>query len=149
MRQEEHLAIDFGRHRRFMHDNSTLFFQITIRPQVVITRKEMHFHAVISQLAKLSQEAGIAFRHHITILIPEIKHISEQINCRSLFLDTVEKTHQSPLLRAAMRYCQRAQMGVTQEINVFTHLIKSKFYTCFFGHHALVPCRFEHQIHIG
>ena len=89
-----------------MHHNATLFFKITIGPQVVISCKKVHLYPTISEFTELSEKTSEAFWHNITILIPKVKHISEQVNCRSFVLDTIEKTHQPTLLRAAMCYRQ-------------------------------------------
>ena len=52
------------------------------------------------------------------MLIPEVKHVSQQIYGGSLVLDAVEKPHEPPLVHAAMVDGPRAEMRIRQEINI-------------------------------
>ena len=67
-------------------------------------------------------EKHISLRNYQTEFIPEIEHISQQINGRSLMFYTVEKVHQASLLCAAMFNGAGPQMRIGKEINVLHRL---------------------------
>ena len=78
----------------------------------------MHFHSHIRQFGDFSQETGISFGDDQPEFIPEIKHISQQINSRSLVLYTIKEVHQAPFLCTSMFYGTGTKMRIGKEINV-------------------------------
>ena len=107
MCQVELLAIDFTSHRLAVDDDSTFLFQIVTTPNVVIANEEMYFHAQVGEFGNLAEETCVTLRHYQLELIPEIKHIAQQIDSTRLVLDAVKEVHQSAFLRTAMFYGTR------------------------------------------
>ena len=119
MTDKEYLVVDFYGLWLVVYYHTALFFQIAVCPHIVVAGKEMHFHSHIRQFREFAQEPGIAFRYYIFILVPEIKHISQQIDGCSLMLDAVEETYESAFLHSAVRDCPRAEMRIRKEIYIF------------------------------
>ena len=116
--QEELMAIDLGGLGLLVQDDATLLLQIVVGPDVMVARKVVHLDTHIRQFRQLTQEAGKTLRYHIFIFVPEVEHIAQQVDSRSLLLDAVKETYQAALLRALVGHCQRAQVGVGKEIDV-------------------------------
>ena len=116
--QEKYLVIDFCGKGTCMDHQPAFFFQVTVSPNIVITRKKMHFDTHISQFGELAEKTCISFRNNITIFIPKVEHIAQKVDCGSLILDAVEESHQSTLLHPSVLNSQRAQMCVRKKINL-------------------------------
>ena len=89
VRQHEHLVAHLHRHRLGVQRHAAFLHQVIAAPDVVVARKEVHLHAPVGQFAELPEKTGVATGHHRLVFIPEIKDVSQQINRRSLILDTV------------------------------------------------------------
>ena len=118
MSQKELMAINLRRLFLFVQNDATLLLQVFIGPDVVIACKVMHLDTHVGQFRQLTQKPRKTFGNDILVLIPEIKHIAQQINGGSLLLDTVKETHQSAFLHTLMRNGQRTQVGIGKEIDV-------------------------------
>ena len=89
MSKIELFSVYFGSQRFTVHNDTTFFGEIIPTPYIMVANKEMHFHSHIRQFGDFSQETGISFGDDQPEFIPEIKHISQQINSRSLVLYTI------------------------------------------------------------
>ena len=118
MCQVEHLTIDIGGQRLAMQDDAAFLFEVSVGPDVVVTREVMNLDTHIGEFRQLSKETCIALGHHMSVLVPEVEHVAQQIDGSRLLLDAVEESYQSALLHALMLYGKRAQMGVGQEIDI-------------------------------
>ena len=103
MSQEKLFPVNFTSQRSAVNNYPTFLLQIVSAPDVMISNEEMHFNSHIRQFRQFSQEAGITFRNHQFELIPEVKHIPQQINSCCLMLDTIQKVDQPALLSTSMR----------------------------------------------
>jgi len=117
----EHLAVDVNRLGLCVQDHAALVAQVAEGPDVVVAGEVVHLHAAVCQLGELAEEAREAFWHHVLVLKPEVKHVAEQIDGGGLALYVVKEAHQPALLRAAVVYGERAQMGVGQDVDVLSH----------------------------
>ena len=104
--KEEHLSVDFGGERLLVQHYSALALQIVVSPNVVVAREVVHLNPHVGKLRQFAEKARIALRHHVFVLIPEVEHVAQQIDCRSLVLYAVEKAHQPALLHAPVFYGQ-------------------------------------------
>lgn len=145
-----------GGERLPMDDKAAFLLEVAIGPDVVVAGEEVHFHAHVGQFRQFAEKARIAFGHHISVFVPEVKHVAEQIHGLRLVLDAVEEAHKPALLHTAVRYGERPKMGVGKKIDVFFHrlcrwmmLFEAQFNLCFFAHHALIPCGFKHKVYVG
>ena len=109
-----------------MKNHTTFLRQVFPRPNIVISRKEMHLYPTVRQFANLAQKTGKALGNYGAVFEPEVEHIAQQIHGLSLVLDFVEETHQSAFLLTGMLQSPAAQMGVGEEIN---------------GFHDICPCK--------
>ena len=72
----------------------------------------MYFDPAVGQFRQLAEETGVALGHYVAVLVPEIEHIAEHIDGRSLRLDTVEKPYKPAFLHPGVGDGQRAQVGI-------------------------------------
>ena len=87
-----------------MNDHATLLLQVSVCPEIMVAGEEMNLHSHVCKLRYLTQKARVAFGHDITILVPEVEHVAEQINRRCLVLYAVKKPHEPAFLCAGVRY---------------------------------------------
>ena len=99
------VAIKLHKARLAMNYNTTLLFKIVETPLVVIASKEMHLNAHVRQFRELAQEACKTAWHHISVFIPEIEDVAQQIYRCCLVLYAVEKPHQTSLVHPPVLYC--------------------------------------------
>ena len=119
MSHEEYLAVDLCSQRLVVQDDAALFFQILLGPDVVVAGEVMYLDAHIGQLRQFAEEAGVAFGHHVTVFIPEVEHVAEQIDGGRLLLNTVEEAHQPALLHPAVFNSPRTEVSITEKIYIF------------------------------
>ena len=89
VRQHEHLVAHLHRHRLGVQRHAAFLHQVIAAPDVVVARKEVHLHAPVGQFAELPEKTCVATGHHRLVFIPKIKDVSQQVDRRSLILDTV------------------------------------------------------------
>ena len=123
MSQEKLLAVDFCCQRLPMQYDATLPCQIVTTPDVVIAGEEMDLDTQVCQLGEFPQEPGKTLWYYHPVFIPEIKHITQEINGCRLVLDTVQEVHETAFLQASMADRQRAEMCIREKIN--------RFHACF------------------
>ena len=116
--QVELLAADFGGQRLAVQDDATLPFQVVAAPDVVVADEEVHFHPEVRQLGHLAQEARVALGHDGLELVPEVEHVAQQVDGRSLVLDAVQEADQAAFLCPSVGDGEGAQMGVGEEVDV-------------------------------
>ena len=76
MGKEKHFVVDFRGDGSAMKYDATLFFQIPIGPDVVISYEIMHLYSHVGKLWQLSEKACETFGYDISVLVPEIKHVA-------------------------------------------------------------------------
>ena len=113
------LAVEFRNKSLTVQNYPTFLLQVIAHPKVVIADEEMHLHAHVGEFGNLAQEARVALRHNKFILVPEVKHISQQIDSTRLMLDAVKEIYESALLSACMGNSTAAQVGVGEKIYGF------------------------------
>ena len=128
MGQVELLAMDFCGQRFAVQDDAAFLRQVVAAPDVMVARKEVYFHSEVRQFGQLAQKARVAFGHHQLEFVPEVKHVAQQIDGRSLVLDAVQKVHQPAFLRTAVLDGTRTQMGVGEEIYILHKAYLLGFY---------------------
>ena len=89
--QVENLAIELNCLWLFMQDNTALFLQVFVGPDIVVASEVMYLDTHVGQFGYLSEETGEAFWHHIFIFVPEVEHIAQQIDGCCLVLDRVKE----------------------------------------------------------
>ena len=122
MSKIEKLTVDINRLRLLMQHYATLLLQITIHPQIVVTREIMHLNPHIGQFRQFAKEARIALRYDIFIFIPEIKHVAKQINGSRLMLYIVKKTYKASFMHPSMIYGERTEVRIRKYIDVLYNL---------------------------
>ncbi len=100
---DEHVTVDNG---------TNLTGQVVEHPDVVVAYEYVYLHAAVRQLCHLSEEAGEAFRYDVTIFIPVVEHIAEEIDRLRLMLYAVHPAHQLSLNSKRVIMKSGAQMGV-------------------------------------
>ena len=68
------------------HSDSQLFLKIIIYPHIVIASEEINLDSAVTQPGKSPESPGISAGDNISVLIPEIKNIPQQIHTCSPFL---------------------------------------------------------------
>lgn len=104
--QEKFMAVDFGGLLLLVQYDATLLFEVVVGPDVVVPGKIMDLHAHVGQFRELPQEAGVTARHDVAVLVPEVKHIAQQVDGGSLVLDGIEEAYQTAFLCPLVRYGQ-------------------------------------------
>ena len=84
----------------------------------MVSREIVDFNAVVGEFGEFSEEACEAFWHNVSVFVPEVEHVSEQVNCACFMLDAVEEAHESALLHPLMGDCERSEVCVGDEIDV-------------------------------
>jgi hypothetical protein len=82
--ETEVLVADTGQSRLLQLDHTKLL-KIPVGPDVVIAFKKVHLHTSIHESLQSCQHPNIALRDHISVFIPEIPDISQEIQCFRLF----------------------------------------------------------------
>ena len=118
MGQIEELAVNLTRERGTVERDATLLLQVVATPDVMVAREKMHLHPAVGQLGELAQKAGISFGHDSLELIPEVKHVAQQIDRCGVVLNLVQEVHQPALLRAAVRDGTRTEVRIRKEIDI-------------------------------
>ena len=113
------LAVEFRNEPLTVQNYPTFLLQVIAHPKVVIANEEMHLYAHVGEFGNLAQEARVALRHNKFILVPEVKHISQQINSTRLMLDAVKEIYESALLSTCVGNSTAAQVGVGEKIYGF------------------------------
>ena len=80
MSKIELFSIDLSSQWFTVHNDTTLFGKIISAPNIMVTGKEMYFYSHIRQLGNFPQETGVTLRYDQPEFIPEVEHISQQIN---------------------------------------------------------------------
>jgi hypothetical protein len=95
--QTERLAVYTDKGRLDKPDHPELF-KIAVCPHIMVPLEKVHLDPCVHQVRQGGEHLHIAFRHHITILVPEIPYISEKIQClRFSSRYGTEETHESRL----------------------------------------------------
>ena len=123
----KHAVVDFDGLGLGVHDDATLLLQVAVGPDVVVAREVVDLYAHVGQFRQLTEKAREAFRHHVAPFVPEVEHVTEQIYGACLCLYGVKKSHEPPLLRAAMVYRPRTEVGVAKEIYVLHEFLNFEF----------------------
>ena len=106
--QVELLAVDFGSQRLTVQDDAAFLLEVIAAPDVVVADEEVHFHAEVRQLGQFAQEARVAFGHDGLEFVPEVEHVAQQVDGRSLVLDAVQEADQPAFLRPSVGDGERA-----------------------------------------
>ena len=102
----------------FMNNHPTFFVEVVFHPQIVVAHKQMKFYAPIAQFAQFSQKPCKAARHHISIFMPKVKHVTEHIYGFGLVFYRVEKCHEAFLVATRVFESPRTKVGIRNEIYV-------------------------------
>lgn len=102
VRQVELLAVYFRGEWFAVDDDAALRSQVVAAPDVMVADEEMYFHAQVRQLGQFAQETGITSGYDCLELIPEVEHVSQQVDGGSFVLDAVEEIDKTPLLSPPM-----------------------------------------------
>ena len=148
----EDAVVNLGGHGRLVDLDATLLLEVAVGPEVVVAGKKVYLYAAVGEFGELAEKSGVALGHHVAVLVPEIKHIAQEIDGGSLVLDAVKKPHQPALVHPGVGDGERAQVGIREEIDVLHNhsvLIEAELYPRLLAHHALVPSGVEDQIDIG
>ena len=99
--------------------------QVAEGPDVVVALEEIQFYARIHQVGEGAQRAGIAPGNHVTVFVPEVKNIPQQVQGQCFGrVDSLEELDECafPALRVSRR---GAQMGIGDKVGeVFRHAIR-------------------------
>ena len=96
MPETEHLSA-YGHTGRLDQLFHAQLLEIAIGPDIVVALEEIHIHSGIHEIHEGGENPRIAFRHHITVLIPEIPDIPEKIQgCSPVSRDGLQKGHEPP-----------------------------------------------------
>ena len=100
--KEECLAVKVKGERLAMDNDTTLLFKIIICPYIMVPSEVMHFYTAVGQFGEFAQKACIAFWHRMVVFVPEVKHITEEVNGFSGRFYLIEKTDQTAFLHPTM-----------------------------------------------
>ena len=126
MSQEKHLSIDFRGQGLSVQDDATFLFQIAISPDVMVLPVKWSPPHPCRSAPKLFKESRVALGHHILVLIPEVKHVAQEVNGCSLFLDAVKKSHPTDAPAYAGGQWRVNPDGHQQENILLFHIYQSK-----------------------
>ena len=118
--QVEDASVDFrGKADAAMERHAAFPLEVVPHPEVVVSREEMYLHAAVRQLRQLAEQAGVAFGDDVSVFVPEVEHVPEQVDGGGLVSDAVKEVDQPAFLHPWMRDGAAAQMGVGEEIDGF------------------------------
>ncbi len=84
----------YGRLYKPLHSE---IFEITVCPDVMIAREEIHVHSPVDEFLYGSQDADIPFRHDITVFVPEVPDVAEKVQGLRISREAVEKIGKTTL----------------------------------------------------
>lgn len=92
--EAESLAFDlhYGRLLKALHAQ---FLKVAVCPHIVIPLKETHLHSPVHKLLKSGKDADITLWNDITVFIPEIPYVSEQIQGLRLLRQGTEEVRET------------------------------------------------------
>jgi hypothetical protein len=96
MSQTEHLAVYLNQSRLSETDHAKLL-KIGICPYIVVTLKEIHLYTTRYQVLNRGQDTHISLRNYISILIPEIPDVAQQIKRLCILRKRAQKAHKTSL----------------------------------------------------
>ena len=102
MGKEECLAVKVEGEGLTMDDDTALLFKVVVCPDIMIPCEVIHLHTAVGQFGEFTQEACIAFWHRMVVFVPEVKHITEEVNGFSGRFYLIEKTDQTAFLHPTM-----------------------------------------------
>jgi hypothetical protein len=91
----------------------------------MVAREEIHLHSSVHQRLQGSKYTDVSFRHYIPILIPEIPHIPQHIQCCSLLRQRLKERDKSGLPGRRIIHIQ-PEMNVGNEICKLSRHAKMK-----------------------
>ena len=76
-----------------MNNHSGLFGQFAPSPHVVIAREKMHLNAAFGDMSDGAEQLFVLFLTLVfpEVLIPEIEHIAQQVNCTGIAAHVLEQ----------------------------------------------------------
>jgi hypothetical protein len=114
MAQTESLSTDLNDRRLGQAYHSELL-KVFISPDVMVALEEEDLHSPVHQRLKGSKDPDISFRNDITVFVPEIPDVTQQIQSLSILRQTAEKVGKTPLTRIRIRNLQ-PQMDIRDKI---------------------------------
>jgi hypothetical protein len=119
MTQAETPSADFHKTRLLKTPHSQLL-EITVGPYVVITLEEEDLDTSVHEILQSSKHPDIAFGYHITVLVPEIPHISQKIQSICFLRQITQKFHEPSLTTGRIGNLQT-------EMNIGNKICKASF----------------------
>jgi hypothetical protein len=114
MTQTEHLTPNLDK-SRLHHTFHAKLLKIAVGPHVMITLEEEHLHAPVHKALESSEHSYVPLRNNVTILVPEIPYVSEQIHSIRLLRKRVQKVGKTTLACIRIRNPE-SKMHVRNEI---------------------------------
>jgi hypothetical protein len=101
--QEECLAVEVEGERLAMNYDTTFLLKVTISPDVVIANEVMHLYTAVGQFGQLAKEACESLGDNMAVFVPEVEHVSKEIDSFCVLFYLVKKTYQAAFLHPAVR----------------------------------------------
>ena len=115
----EHAVVDLDGAGLAVQDDAAFLLQIAVGPQVVVAREIVHFDPVVGKFGELSEETRESLGNDISVFVPEIEHVAEQIDGCGFVLDAIEEAHEASFLHSLVGDGKRTEMCVGEEIYGF------------------------------
>jgi hypothetical protein len=75
----------------------TQLLEIAVCPHIMVSLEKIHLHSPVHKVLQCSKDAYVALGHHITILVPEVPYVTEQIQSIRFRRKIVQKRNKTTL----------------------------------------------------
>src|SRR5580658_678500 len=113
-------AVEFKCPGLMIDGDIQFLFEIAAHPHVMIAGEKMDRDTTVGDLRQLSQNAGISFGDHGSVLVPEIEQVPDDENDRRILPDLFQKDSDSFLAEKAGGMIGCAQMKVREKIDLLS-----------------------------
>ena len=98
-------------HTRLFEAFHAELLEVAVGPDVVVSGEEIHIHTTVHELLQGSENPYISFRNDITVLIPEIPNVAEEVDRRGVFRQGTQEVGETALACGGVGHL-KAQMDV-------------------------------------
>ena len=82
------------------------FLKVAVGPDVMVSREEIYIHSAVHEFLQGGECADISFRNHITVFIPEVPDVAEQIDRFGVFRQGTQEVGETALAGGGISHLQ-------------------------------------------
>src|ERR1051326_615552 len=113
------LAIPFKIFGFKINRDIQLLLKVISHPHIMITDKEMNFYSRICNFCQFAKQSNIPFWNYFSVLIPEIKNISNNKNFSGIILYFFQELNNNLFPLQTAFTIRSTQMEIGKKVNFF------------------------------